>query len=44
MTSKLNNEFLLKPSDRLTIFPIEHNDMWGKCIKKLLVLFGHQKN
>jgi ribonucleoside-diphosphate reductase beta chain len=28
MTSKLNNEFLLKPSDRLTIFPIEHNDMW----------------
>jgi len=23
------NEFLLQPSNRLTIFPIQHDDMWG---------------
>ena len=22
------NEFLLQPSNRLTIFPIQHDDMW----------------
>ena len=38
MTSKLNNEFLLKPSDRLTIFPIEHNDMW-EMYKKAVSAF-----
>lgn len=28
MTSNSNEEYLLKQSDRLTIFPIQHNDMW----------------
>lgn len=38
MTSNSNDEFLLKPTDRLTIFPIEHNDMW-EMYKKAVSAF-----
>jgi len=38
MTSNSNYEILLKPSDRLTIFPIEHNDMW-EMYKKAVSAF-----
>ena len=33
-----NNELLLVPSSRLTIFPIEHYDMW-EMYKKALSCF-----
>ena len=36
MTS--NNEMLLTPSERLTIFPIEHHDMW-EMYKKAISAF-----
>lgn len=38
MTSNSNDEILLKSSDRLTIFPIEHNDMW-EMYKKAVSAF-----
>jgi ribonucleotide reductase beta subunit family protein with ferritin-like domain len=38
MTSNSNYEILLKPSDRLTIFPIKHNDMW-EMYKKAVSAF-----
>ena len=38
MTSNSNDEILLKPSDRLTIFPIKHNDMW-EMYKKAVSAF-----
>lgn len=38
MTSNSNDEILLKPTDRLTIFPIEHNDMW-EMYKKAISAF-----
>ena len=38
MTSNSNYEILLKPCERLTIFPIEHNDMW-EMYKKAVSAF-----
>lgn len=38
MTSNSNEEILLKPNVRLTIFPIEHNDMW-EMYKKAVSAF-----
>ena len=38
MTSNKNNEMLLTPSERLTIFPIEHHDMW-EMYKKAISAF-----